>query len=132
MERQAQLSQSTLLLAAGPTTPATHFVYLVVCADHTLYTGYTTNVERRLAAHNAGTGAKYTRGRRPVVLVATWSFASKSEALRAERMIKSLSRAQKWHLAQEAESESYTPNPAPSIPPPPHSSFGLEEPITYD
>jgi putative endonuclease len=94
------------LLAAGSTDTAAHFVYLILCADHTLYTGYTTNVERRLAAHNAGTGARYTRGRRPVTLVATWRFTSKGEALRAERAIKLLSRTQKWHLAQEASLES--------------------------
>ena len=94
------------LLAAGSTDTAAHFVYLILCADHTLYTGYTTNVERRLAAHNAGTGARYTRGRRPVTLVATWRFTSKGEALRAERAIKSLSRTQKWRLAQEASLES--------------------------
>jgi putative endonuclease len=93
-------------LAAGSTDTAAHFVYLILCADHTLYTGYTTNVERRLAAHNAGTGARYTRGRRPVTLVTTWHFTSKGEALRAERAIKSLSRAQKWRLAQEAGLES--------------------------
>lgn len=105
MQSQAQHSLPAPLLAVGPPGPISHFVYLVVCADHTLYTGYTTNVARRLAAHNAGTGARYTRGRRPVTLVATWPFASKGEALRAERMIKGLSRVQKWHLAQEARVE---------------------------
>lgn len=79
----------------------THFVYLIACADHTLYTGYTTNIERRLAAHNAGAGARYTRGRRPVTLLAAWQFASKGEALRAERTIKGRSRQQKWQLALE-------------------------------
>lgn len=105
-ESLSELPSSVTPLAAGATERAAHFVYLVTCADHTLYTGYTTNIERRLMAHNAGTGAKYTRGRRPVTLVATWPFASKGEALRAERAIKSLPREQKWHLARAAGLQS--------------------------
>ena len=48
---------------------AKHYVYIVKCKDNSLYTGYTTNVEARIATHNAGKGAKYTKTRRPVVLV---------------------------------------------------------------
>lgn len=79
-----------------------HCVYLLSCVDGTLYTGYTTNLERRLATHNAGKGARYTRGRRPVTLVACWTFRTKGEALRAERAIKRLSHAEKVRLAQGA------------------------------
>ncbi len=75
-----------------------HFVYVVRCADGTLYTGYTTDVERRVAEHNAGTGAKYTRGRRPVTLVHTEAFASKSAAMRREYAVKQLRRRQKLRL----------------------------------
>lgn len=98
MKRQQQFPQPASPEAAAPPDTPTHFVYLLACADQTLYTGYTTNVERRLAAHNAGSGARYTRGRRPVILLAAWALASKGEALRAERAIKGLSRQQKWHL----------------------------------
>jgi putative endonuclease len=81
--------------------PQTHVVYMVSCADGTLYTGYTTNVERRIALHNAGKGGRYTRSHRPVVLVATWTFNSKGEALRAERELKRLPRKQKLRLAEQ-------------------------------
>ena len=82
--------------------PQTHYVYMVSCVDGTLYTGYTTNVERRIALHNAGKGGRYTRSHRPVALVATWTFHSKGEALRAERELKSLPRKQKLRLAEQA------------------------------
>ncbi|HLV98019.1 MAG TPA: AAA family ATPase [Ktedonobacterales bacterium] len=82
-----------------------HFVYVLSCADGTLYTGYTTNVARRLATHNAGKGARYTRGRRPVALLAQWAFASKGDALRAERAIKLLPREEKLRLVQRAQDE---------------------------
>lgn len=77
-----------------------HFVYIVQCRDGSLYTGYAQDVMQRIAAHNAGTGAKYTRGRGPVVLLATWSYESKRDALRAEYAIKRLSRTQKWRLIE--------------------------------
>lgn len=86
---------------------AGHFVYLLSCADGTLYTGYTTNVARRLAMHNAGKGARYTRARRPVTLLICWTYATKSEALRAELAMKALPRAEKLRLAQvQAASEA--------------------------
>ena len=81
---------------------AQHFVYLLSCADGTLYTGYTTNVARRLASHQAGTGARYTRGRRPVTLVAHWAYPTKGEALRAEYALKRLPRTEKLRLVQLA------------------------------
>lgn len=74
------------------------FVYILECGDTTLYTGYTTDLARRVAAHNAGRGAKYTRTRLPVRLVYAEACASKSAALRREAAIKKLSRAQKIHL----------------------------------
>jgi len=78
-----------------------HFVYIVQCANHTLYTGYTVDVEKRIALHNAGKGARYTRSHRPVTLLAAWTFPTKSEALRIERAIKALSRPQKLRLIAE-------------------------------
>jgi putative endonuclease len=81
--------------------PQAHYVYMVCCANGTLYTGYTINVERRIALHNAGKGGRYTRSHRPVSLVATWAFNSKGEALRAERELKRLPREQKWRVAEQ-------------------------------
>ena len=75
-----------------------HFVYVLECGDGSLYTGYTTDVERRLAEHRAGDGAKYTRGRGPLELVHVESFDSKSAAMAREREIKSLSRDRKDRL----------------------------------
>ena len=77
-----------------------HYVYVLECADGTLYTGYTTDVARRVAEHNDGTGAKYTRGRRPVELQYVESFDSRSDAQSREAEIKSLSRAQKERLLE--------------------------------
>lgn len=84
---------------------AMHYVYIVECYDGTLYTGYTTDIEKRIATHNSGKGAKYTRSRIPVTLLAFWSFDSKTSALREEYRIKRLSRAQKLKLI-EANNES--------------------------
>ena len=75
-----------------------HYVYILSCADGTLYTGYTTEPERRLAEHNEGTGAKYTRGRLPVKMVYTAAFETRSEAAKEEARIKRLTRAQKLAL----------------------------------
>ena len=72
--------------------------YLVCCADGTLYCGITNNLEKRLAAHNAGEAAKYTRGRRPVRLMHVEPCADKSAALKLERQIKDLSRGEKQAL----------------------------------
>jgi putative endonuclease len=75
-----------------------HFVYVLECADGTFYTGYTTDVERRVDEHNAGEGAKYTRGRTPVELVHVESFDSKSAAMSREYEVKALSRREKERL----------------------------------
>jgi putative endonuclease len=77
-----------------------HFVYMVCCANGALYTGYSADVSKRVDTHNAGRGARYTRSNRPVALIATWAFDSKSEALRAERAIKLLPHHQKRALAE--------------------------------
>ena len=77
-----------------------HHVYVLECADGSLYTGYTTDLERRVAEHDAGEGAKYTRGRTPVELVHAEPFDSKSAAMRREYEIKGLSRAEKERLVE--------------------------------
>jgi len=75
-----------------------HYVYILRCADDTLYTGYTTDPERRLREHNAGTGAKYTRGRTPVEIVYREAYDSRSAAMRREYEIKQLRRSEKIDL----------------------------------
>ena len=82
-----------------PLVSQSHYVYILRCADDTLYTGYTTDPERRVAEHNAGQGAKYTRGRTPVERVHLESFTSQSKAMQREYAIKQLPRAQKKQLA---------------------------------
>lgn len=84
-----------------------HHVYVLRCADGTLSTGYTTDVERRLEQHNEGTGAKYTRGRTPVELVHRETFESQSAACSREREIKDLRRSEKLALVEA----SPTPQP---------------------
>ena len=77
-------------------------MYLVQCADGTLYAGWTRDVARRCAAHNAGTaGAKYTRSRRPVRVVYAEQCADKNAALRREAALKKMTRAQKLALAAQ-------------------------------
>jgi len=78
-----------------------HYVYVLRCSDDSLYTGYTTDVQRRVEEHDAGEGAKYTRGRTPVELVHVESFASKSAAMSREYEIKQFSRARKERLIEE-------------------------------
>ena len=77
------------------------FVYILRCADDTLYTGSTTDVEKRLAVHNSGSGAKYTRARRPCTLAYCEEAADKSAALRREAAIKKLRRAEKLALIEK-------------------------------
>ena len=74
------------------------FTYIVRCADGTLYTGYTTDIERRLNAHNSGKASKYTRGRLPVELVYLEAFDEKNQAMSRECQIKKLTRKDKLRL----------------------------------
>ena len=73
-------------------------VYILKCADGSLYTGITTNIEQRLTVHNAGTGAKYTRGRLPVTLVYAEPAEGRATASQREAAIKKLGRAAKLCL----------------------------------
>ena len=81
--------------------PAAWFVYVLRCADGTLYTGSTNDLAARERKHNAGRGAKYTASRRPVALVYSEAHASQSRALRREAEIKSWTRARKDALIGE-------------------------------
>ena len=75
-----------------------NFTYIVECSDHTLYTGWTNDLEKRIEAHNTGKGAKYTKTRRPVRLVYFETFATKEEAMSREYHIKRMSRQEKIKL----------------------------------
>ncbi|MBK94148.1 MAG: endonuclease [Planctomycetaceae bacterium] len=77
------------------------YVYLLRCADGSLYTGMTKDLQRRIQQHNAGTAARYTRGRLPVELVYHEQATSRSQALKREYAIKQLSRVQKESLIGE-------------------------------
>ncbi len=76
------------------------------CADGSLYTGWTTDPERRLKAHNAGRGAKYTRSRRPVELAYLERWDTPREAMRREWQLKQLSRAEKLALIENKNTEA--------------------------
>ena len=78
-------------------------LYILECADHTLYTGITDDLDRRFRAHSEGKGAKYTRGRGPLILRYREECGSHSAALRRECAVKKLSRQEKLRLIREAE-----------------------------
>jgi putative endonuclease len=79
-----------------------HHVYVVECSDGTLYTGYTTDVDRRVTEHNEGEGAAYTRGRTPVELVHVETFETRSVACSREHEIKQLTREAKLAVVDDA------------------------------
>ncbi len=74
------------------------YVYILICSDDTLYTGWTTNILARTKTHNSGKGAKYTRGRTPIRIAHLESFSNKIDAQRREYRIKKLTKAQKLNL----------------------------------
>lgn len=75
--------------------PRPWYLYVVQCADGTLYTGISTDVSRRVAEHNAGRGARYTASRRPVLLQAIWRFKNRRTAMKAESAFKRKNRSAK-------------------------------------
>lgn len=79
------------------------YLYILQCGDGSLYTGITTDVEKRLEAHRSGKGAKYTRGRLPLALRYRESCGTHSDALKRELEIKHLSREEKLALIGETE-----------------------------
>src|SRR5262245_52627411 len=91
------------MLRAADQGPAEWSVYIVRCADETLYTGVAKDVEKRLAAHNAGRGAAYTRARRPVRLLHREDGLTRSQALVREAAIKAYPRSRKEELASPVE-----------------------------
>lgn len=109
-ESRAEASDTSASEHQGNAKPATskhHFMYVIECADGSLYTGYSPDAQARFAAHQAGTGAKYTRGRGPLNLLAVAEFATKHDAMSAEYRFKRLSRDRKDELlAKAAEPEA--------------------------
>jgi putative endonuclease len=98
----------TRTAAAGPAPGVENlhpvpYVYLLRCADESLYCGWTTDVERRVAAHSAGTASRYTRTRRPVQVAAVFPVADRSAALKEEARIKRLPRREKLRLVVGCE-----------------------------
>ena len=77
-----------------------HYFYVLECSDGSYYAGYTNNIDKRLLTHNEGKGAKYTRGRRPVVLRYVETYETKTEAMQAEYRFKQLSRSAKERIVQ--------------------------------
>lgn len=78
-----------------------NYMYIVECSDQSLYTGWTNDLSKRMKAHNAGRGAKYTKSRRPVKLRYWETFDTKQEAMSREAQVKRLTRAQKLELIQK-------------------------------
>lgn len=75
-------------------------VYVLRCGDGTLYCGVTNDLKKRVEAHRAGRGARFTRGRGPLRLVRSWVAGGRGEALRAEAWFKRLTREEKWRLVR--------------------------------
>lgn len=80
------------------------FVYILKCADNSLYTGYTVNLEKRLKTHNSGKASKYTSARLPVKMVFSEECKDKSDALKKEYFIKSLNRDDKIRIIENKKS----------------------------
>jgi putative endonuclease len=78
-----------------------YWVYILRCADNTLYSGSTPRLEKRILEHNEGKGAKYTRGRRPVSLLQAWVVETRSQALQLEAFLKRFSRQEKEKFIAE-------------------------------
>jgi putative endonuclease len=93
------------------TSDTPYFVYMLLCSDETIYTGLTNNVPKRLDTHNAGLGAKYTRSRRPVTLLAVWRCKNRSEASKLEMQFKAMPRANKIALAKQQGTKILSENP---------------------
>jgi putative endonuclease len=79
------------------------YFYLARCSDDTLYAGYCKNLAERKATHNSGKGAKYTRGRGPVIIVYSEGFKTKSEAMKREYAVKKMRRSEKEALIKSSK-----------------------------
>lgn len=83
-----------------------YWVYMLLCNNQSYYTGYTDNLEKRFQEHVTGKGSKYTRSFRPIAIAQSWKInGDKAKAMRVERFIKSLSKAQKEQLVQNPDTK---------------------------
>ena len=98
----ADASQSSPAASTPTSDSKRYYLYVLECGDGTLYTGYTPDIEARLAQHRAGTGAKYTRGRGPLTLLASAEFPTKHDAMSAEYRFKRLTHDKKDALLTKA------------------------------
>ena len=101
LAKTAKQTNMTATSKKSETSLKKAYMYVRKCADGSLYTGYTTDLDRRLKTHNAGKGAKYTRARLPVKLLYSEAFASKPEAMSAEALFKKKSREKKLAYIKE-------------------------------
>ena len=85
-----------------------NYTYILKCSDNTLYTGWTNNLEKRVACHNSGKGARYTKTRLPVSLLYYETFETKQEAMKREYAIKKMTRKQKENLILSKEEDKRT------------------------
>jgi putative endonuclease len=106
----------------SPPSPA--FVYLLRCGDGSLYCGWSTDVDRRVAAHQRGTASRYTASRRPVELAAAWRTGSRRDARRLEVRVKRLTRAEKLRLVAGAPLDGAEPLTARDTAPPASAATG--------
>lgn len=83
-----------------------HYFYVLECADHSYYAGYTNDLQKRLEAHNSGKGAKYTRARGPVRVIHWEAFETKPEAMKAEYAFKQLTKAKKIRYIAEGKEQA--------------------------
>ncbi len=97
---QSRTGQSAPL---DPDTPSIWYLYIVACADGTLYTGVAKDIEARVRQHNTGKGARYTRGRLPVDLVYSERVGTQGDALRRERQVKVMGLRHKQRLIKGAD-----------------------------
>lgn len=86
-------------------TNSKHYFYVLECSDNSLYAGYTNHLEKRIATHNAGKGAKYTKARGPVRCIYYETFETKQQAMRAEYAFKQLRRSDKIQYMRRATDE---------------------------
>ncbi len=98
MERTQKMNEKQSAAEEKSSQQTSNYMYILRCADGSLYTGWTNDLDKRIAAHNAGTGGKYTRSHRPVTLVYFECFSTKEEAMKREYAVKQLSREEKEAL----------------------------------
>ncbi|MDR3263542.1 MAG: GIY-YIG nuclease family protein [Clostridiales bacterium] len=92
-----------------------YYTYILKCSDGSLYCGYTNDVDKRVAAHNAGNAAKYTKSRLPVLLAYQVCFETKTEAMKTEYAIKQLSRQEKLRLIDKSSEYKTVLNKQPVL-----------------